>query len=427
MKKLVYGNIDSAEAMRLEAQYGAHNYHPLPVVLAKGEGIYVWDPEGNRYIDFLSAYGAVNQGHCHPKIVQACLDQVRLMTLTSRAFFNNKLGEWEKFITEYFGFEMVLPMNTGAEGVETAVKLARRWGYVRKGIPENQAKIVTCEGNFHGRTITIVSFSTDPDCRKDFGPYTPGFISIPYNDPEALAKLLQAEGKTIAGFLVEPLQGEAGVNVPDDGYMKKVSEICKKHNVLLIADEIQSGLARTGKMLCCDHDGVHPDMLILGKALTGGIIPMAAVLSSRDIMLTIKPGEHGSTYGGNPLACVIAIAALKVLKEEKLSENAEAMGEIFRAGLQEIDSPLIETIRGRGLMNAVVIKPQKNLEAWDVCLALKDNGILAKPTHRHIIRFTPPCIINEQQTRDALAKIAETFAELDAKISNHDSAAVVTH
>ncbi len=424
MTDLTYGNIDSAEAMRLEEQYGAHNYHPLPIVLARGEGIYVWDPEGNRYLDFLSAYGAVNQGHCHPKIVRACLDQVGQLTLTSRAFFNNKLGEWEKYITEYFGYEMVLPMNTGAEGVETAVKLARRWGYVKKNIPANQAKIITCEGNFHGRTITVISFSTDPDCKKDFGPYTPGFVSIPYNDPDALGNLLQAEGDFIAGFLVEPLQGEAGVSVPDDGYMKKVSAICKKHNVLLIADEIQSGLARTGKMLCCDYDDVHPDMLILGKALTGGIMPMAAVLSSKEIMLTIKPGEHGSTYGGNPLACVIAIAALEVLKEEKLAENAEAIGKIFRAGLRGIDSPLIELIRGRGLMNAIVIKPQKDIEAWDVCLALKDKGLLAKPTHRHIIRFTPPCIITEAQIRDSLTKIKETFAELDAKIGTDKAASV---
>ncbi len=420
MKNLVHGNIDSAEAMRLEDQYGAHNYHPLPVVLAKAEGINVWDPEGNRYIDFLSAYGAVNQGHCHPKIVQACLDQVGLLTLTSRAFFNNKLGEWEKYITEYFGFEMVLPMNTGAEGVETAVKLARRWGYVKKNIPEDQAKIVVCNGNFHGRTITIVSFSTDPDCRTNFGPFTPGFVSIPYNDPQALENLLKAEGDTIAGFMVEPLQGEAGVDVPNDGYMKKVSKICKKYKVLLIADEIQSGLARTGKMLCCDHDGVHPDMLILGKALTGGILPMSAVLSSKEVMLTIKPGEHGSTYGGNPLACVVAIAALEVLKEEKLSENAEAMGKIFRAGLREIDSPLVELIRGRGLMNAVVIKPQKGIEAWDVCLVLKDHGILAKPTHRHIIRFTPPCVITEAQVRDSLVGIKEAFAILDKKIEADD-------
>lgn len=422
MKKLVYGNIDSTDAMRLEEEYGAHNYHPLPVVLARGEGIYVWDPEGNRYIDFLSAYGAVNQGHCHPRIVQACIEQAGQLTLTSRAFYSNKLGEWEKYITDYFGFEMVLPMNTGAEGVETAVKLARRWGYVKKNIPENQAKIITCEGNFHGRTITIISFSTDPDCKRDFGPYTPGFVSIPYNDPQALENLLKAEGETIAGFLVEPLQGEAGVNVPDDGYMKKVSDICKKYNVLLIADEIQSGLARTGKMLCCDHDGVHPDILILGKALTGGIIPMAAVLSSKEIMLTIKPGEHGSTYGGNPLACVIAIAALDVLKDEKLSENAAAMGKIFRAGLREIDSPLIELIRGRGLMNAIVIKPQKGVEAWDVCLALKDKGILAKPTHRHIIRFTPPCVITEDQIRDSLLRIKKTFAEVDAKIASGEIA-----
>ncbi len=416
MSKLTYGTTDSAEAMRLEHEYGAHNYHPLPVVLAKGRGIYLWDPEGNRYLDFLSAYGAVNQGHCHPKIVQACLDQAKILTLTSRAFFANNLGVWEKFITEFFGFEMVLPMNTGAEAVETAIKLARRWGYVKKNIPDNQAQIVTCAGNFHGRTTTIIGFSTDPDCKAGFGPFTPGFLSIPYNDPAALETLLKEKGKTIAGFLVEPLQGEAGVAVPDDGYMKKVSEICEKYNVLLIADEIQSGLARTGRMLCCEWDDVQPDVLILGKALTGGIIPMSAVLASKDIMLTIKPGEHGSTYGGNPLACEIAIAALRVLRDEKLAENADKMGEIFRTGLGKIESPLIELIRGRGLMNAMIIKPQGGIEAWDVCLALKDQGLLAKPTHRHIIRFTPPCIINEKQINESLGMIKAAFATLNEKI-----------
>jgi len=416
MKNLVYGTIDSTEAMRLEDEYGAHNYHPLPVVLAKGEGVYMWDPEGNKYLDFLSAYGAINQGHCHPKIVKAFQEQVGLLTLTSRAFFNNKLGEWEKFITEYFDFEMVLPMNTGAEAVETAIKVARRWGYVKKNIPDNQAHIVVCEGNFHGRTVTIVSFSTDPDCKKGFGPYTPGFISIPYNDTDALEALFKEKGDTIAGFLVEPIQGEAGVDIPDDGYMIKVSELCKKYNVLLIADEIQSGLARTGKMLCCDHDGVKPDMLILGKAMTGGILPASAVLSSKDVMLTIKPGEHGSTYGGNPLACVVSIAALEVLRDEKMSENAEEMGKIFREGLRKIESPLIELVRGRGLMNAVVIKPQNGIEAWDVCVMLKDRGLLAKPTHRHIIRFTPPCVITEQQINDSLEIINATFVELNEKI-----------
>jgi len=424
MKKLVLGNIDSAEAMRLEEEYGAHNYHPLPVVIAKGEGVYVWDPEGRRYIDFLAAYGAVNQGHCHPEIVAAFLEQAKTLTLTSRAFYNNRLGEWEKYITDYFGYEMVLPMNTGAEGVETAIKLARRWGYVKKGIPANQAQVVTCAGNFHGRTITVISFSTDPDCRNDFGPFTPGFTQIPYNNLEALELALKRDAKNIAAFLVEPIQGEAGVNVPADGYLKKASELCKKYNVLLIADEIQSGLARTGKMLCCEHDGVRPDMIILGKALSGGILPMAAVLASREIMLTIKPGEHGSTYGGNPLACVVSIASLEVLKNEKLAENAERMGKIFRDGLSEIDSPLIEQVRGKGLMNAVVIKPQKNLEGWDVCLKLKDKGLLAKPTHRHIIRFTPPCIITEAQIHESVALIKQTFAELGAKINTGSAASI---
>ena len=417
MNKLVYGTIDSATAMRLEDEYGAHNYHPLPVVLAKGEGVYLWDPEGNRYLDFLSAYGAVNQGHCHPKIVAAFIEQARLLTLTSRAFYSNRLGEWEKFITEYFGYEMVLPMNTGAEGVETAVKLARRWGYVKKGIPDQQAQIITCEGNFHGRTVTIVSFSTDPDCRSGFGPYTPGFLTIPYNDPAGLERVLKDKADTICAFLVEPIQGEAGVYVPNDGYLKQAHDLCRKYNVLLIADEIQSGLGRSGKMLCCEHDGVKPDMLILGKALSGGMLPIAAVLSSTEVMLTIKPGEHGSTYGGNPLACAVSIAALQVLKEEKLAENAERMGRIFRDELKRIPSPLIESVRGRGLMNAVVIKPQQGLEAWEVCVRLKENGLLAKPTHRHIIRFTPPLVITEVQLRESLDMIRKTFAELDAKIA----------
>ncbi len=416
MSRLTYGTIDSASAMRLEENYGAHNYHPLPVVLAKGEGIYLWDPEGNRYMDFLAAYGAANQGHCHPKLVEVCKDQVEMLTLTSRAFFNNRLGEWEKFITEFFGYEMVLPMNTGAEGVETAIKLARRWGYAVKGIPDNEAQIVTCENNFHGRTTTIISCSTDPDCKRGFGPYTPGFPSIPYNDPDALERILSEQGKTVAGFLVEPIQGEAGVIVPDDGYMKKAQEICRKHNVLLLADEIQSGLARSGKMLACDYDRVHPDVLILGKALSGGIVPMAAVLSAKDVMLTIKPGEHGSTYGGNPLACAVSIAAMEVLRDERLPENAEAGGEVFRAGLHEIESPLIETIRGRGLMNAVVIKPTNNLEAWDICVMLKERGLLAKPTHRHIIRFTPPCTIDEKQINESLEIIRDTFAAANAKL-----------
>jgi len=412
MTKLVYGTINSIEAMRLENEYGAHNYHPLPVVLARGEGIYLWDPEGNRYMDFLSAYGAVNQGHCHPRIVAPFVEQAKLLTLTSRAFYSNRLGEWEKFVTEYFGYEMVLPMNTGAEGVETAVKLARRWGYIKKGIPDQQAQIIVCAGNFHGRTVTIVSFSTDPDCKGGFGPYTPGFITIPYDDPAALEQVLKEKGETICAFLVEPIQGEAGVHVPSDGYLKRVRELCQQHNVLLVADEIQSGLGRSGKMLCCDHEGVKPDMLVLGKALSGGMVPMAAVLASKEVMLTIKPGEHGSTYGGNPLACVVSIAALQVLRDERLAENADRLGRMFRDELKKIPSPLIELVRGRGLMNAVVIKPREGIEGWDVCVKLKDNGLLAKPTHRHIIRFTPPLVITESQLGESLDIIRKTFGEL---------------
>ncbi len=410
---LKYGNISSEEAMRLENEYGAHNYHPLPIVIAKGEGIHVWDPEGKQYMDFLSAYSAVNQGHCHPKIIGALKDQAETLTLTSRAFFNNKLGEAEKFITEFFGYEMMLPMNTGAEGVETALKIARRWGYVKKGIPDGEALIVTAEGNFHGRTITIISFSTDPDCRQAFGPYTPGFEQVPYNDTEALSKLFEEKGDKIAAFLVEPIQGEAGVNVPDDGYLKKAHELCKKHNILLIADEIQTGIARTGKLLCQEHDGVKADMVILGKALSGGVLPVSAVLSSKEIMLTIKPGEHGSTYGGNPLACEVAVAALKVIEDEKMTERAEELGKRFREGLKNISSPFIKLVRGRGLLNAVIIEPQGDKEAWDVCVQLKENGILAKPTHRHIIRFAPPLVITEEEIDKALSIIELTFREME--------------
>ncbi|HDJ33822.1 MAG TPA: ornithine--oxo-acid transaminase [Bacteroidetes bacterium] len=395
-----------------EERYGAHNYHPLPVVLDKGKGPYVWDVEGKRYYDFLSAYSAVNQGHCHPKIVKAMTKQAKKLTLTSRAFYNSVLGEFEEYVTGYFGYDKVLPMNTGAEGVETALKLARKWAYNVKGIAENEAVIVTCEGNFHGRTITVVSFSTDPDARKGYGPYTPGFVTIPYNDPDALEKTLEGN-KNIAAFLVEPIQGEAGVNVPDDGYLKKARDLCTKHNVLFIADEVQTGIARTGKLLACHHEEVRPDILILGKALSGGVYPVSAVLADNEIMLTIKPGEHGSTFGGNPIAARVSIAALEVVKEEKLAERAEKLGEIFRKEFNSIQSEMIEKVRGKGLLNAVVIKPKGEKTAWDVCVAMKENGVLAKPTHGHIIRFAPPLVIKEKELRDAMERIKETFKQFE--------------
>ena len=409
---LEFGNISSKKAMEIEKTYGAHNYHPLPVVIAKGDGPFVWDPEGNKYYDFLSAYSAVNQGHCHPKIINALVDQAKVLTLTSRAFFNNKLGEYEKFVTEYFGYEMVLPMNTGVEGVETAMKLSRRWGYVKKGIEDNKAKIIFCENNFHGRTIGVISASTDPDCRTHFGPFLPGIIKIPYNDHKALEEVLKEQGEEVCAFIVEPIQGEAGVYVPDEGYIKKCYDICKQYNVLFVDDEVQSGIGRTGRLLACDYEGVKPDVLILGKAISGGVLPISAVLSSREIMLTIKPGEHGSTFGGFPLACAVATAALKVIKEEHLTENAERLGKIFRAELKAIDSPLIEIVRGKGLLNAVVIKPKDGIDAWKVCLKLKDKGVLAKPTHEHIIRFAPPLVITEDQLRDALKRIKQVFDEI---------------
>lgn len=395
--------------MEKEEHYGAHNYHPLPVVLERGEGVFMWDVEGKRYYDFLSAYSAVNQGHCHPKIVNALTEQAKTLTLTSRAFFNNVLGEYEEYVTRYFGYDKVLPMNTGAEGDETALKLCRKWAYVKKGIPENQAQIIVCEGNFHGRTITVISMSTDPDSYGGFGPFTPGFIKIPYNDINALAKAL--ESPNVAGFLVEPIQGEAGVYVPEDGYLKKAYELCKAKNVLFIADEVQTGIARTGKMLACDHEGVRPDILILGKALSGGVYPVSAVLADDDIMLCIKPGEHGSTFGGNPIAAKVGIAALQVIKEEKLAENAARLGELFRSELRKIKSEMIELVRGKGLLNAVVIRPKNGKTAWDVCLALRDNGLLAKPTHEHIIRFAPPLVINEEQIREAVSIIAKTMQQ----------------
>ncbi|MFP3859549.1 MAG: ornithine--oxo-acid transaminase [Bacteroidales bacterium] len=397
--------------IKREEQFGAHNYHPLPVVLDKGEGVFVWDVEGKKYYDFLAAYSAVNQGHSHPRIVNALSEQAQKLALTSRAFHNSVLGEYEEYVTKYFGYDKVLPMNTGAEADETAIKLCRKWAYKKKGIPENEAKIIVCENNFHGRTITIVSMSTDPDARKDYGPYTPGFITIPFNDTQALEKELQ--DPNVAGFLVEPIQGEAGVNVPDEGYLKKAYELCKKHNVLLMADEVQTGIARTGKILACDHEGVKPDVLILGKAISGGLYPVSAVLADDEIMLTIQPGEHGSTYGGNPIAAKVAIEALEVVKEENLAENAEKLGKIFREEFRSIKSEMIQEVRGKGLLNAVVIKNKEGKTAWDVCVSMKENGVLAKPTHGNIIRFAPPLVITEEQLRDAMDKIKETFKQYE--------------
>lgn len=408
-------NHSSAELMQLEDKYGAHNYHPLPIVLDRGEGVYVWDVEGNRYYDFLSAYSAVNQGHCHPKIINTLSAQAAKLTLTSRAFYNSRLGEYEEFITRYFGYEKVLPMNTGAEAVETALKLCRKWAYEKKKLPENQAKIVVCEGNFHGRTTTIVSFSVDPDAYSNYGPYTPGFVVIPYNDAAALEQVL-ASDPNIAGFLVEPIQGEAGAYVPDNNYLKSCFEICRKHNVLFIADEVQTGIARTGKLLACDHEGVHPDILILGKALSGGVYPVSAVLSSNDIMSVIKPGQHGSTFGGNPIAAAVAIAALQVVRDENLAENAEKLGNLFRSEMTALcsKSKIASFVRGKGLLNALVINnsSEKNL-AWDICIRLKENGLLAKPTHTNIIRFAPPLVITEEQLNECIAIIAKTIEEFE--------------
>lgn len=396
--------------MDREDEFGAHNYHPLPVVLERGEGIYVWDVEGKKYFDFLSAYSAVNQGHCHPKIVNALIDQSQKLCLTSRAFYNNVLGEFEEYITKLFKYDKVLPMNSGAEADETALKLCRKWAYDVKGIPENEAVIIVCEGNFHGRTITIISMSTDPDSYKGYGPYTPGFKVVKYNDLKALEAALQ--DKNVAGFLVEPIQGEAGVYVPNDGYLKAAYNLCKVNNVLFIADEVQTGLARTGKMLACDHENVKPDILILGKALSGGMYPVSCVLANNDIMLTIKPGEHGSTYGGNPVAAKVAIAALEVIMEENLADNAKHLGKYFRNELKKIDSPFIELVRGKGLLNAIVIKPTNGKTAWDVCLKLRDNGLLAKPTHEHIIRFAPPLIITKPQIDEAISIIKKSLVEM---------------
>lgn len=399
--------LSSEKLMQLEDKYGAHNYHPLPVVLAKGQGARVWDVEGNEYYDFLSAYSAVNQGHCHPRIIKALTDQASKMTLTSRAFFNDSLGVYEKFVTEYFGYDKVLPMNTGAEADETALKLCRKWAYKKKGIAENQAKIVVCDGNFHGRTITIISMSTDPDSYGGFGPFTPGFIKIPYNDLNALAEALKDEN--VAGFLVEPIQGEAGVFVPDEGYLAKAAAMCKEKNVLFIADEVQTGIARTGKLLACDHENVRPDILILGKALSGGVYPVSAVLADDDIMLCIKPGEHGSTFGGNPVAAQVAMEALKVVTDEKLADRAEYLGNIFREELKAVNSEMIALVRGKGLLNAVVIRPKNGKEAWDVCVKMKENGVLAKPTHGDIIRFAPPLVITEEELREAIERIKKSI------------------
>ncbi len=401
----------SKDFMAKEEQFGAHNYHPLPVVLAKGKGVYVWDVEGKKYFDFLAAYSAVNQGHCHPEIVEALTGQASVLALTSRAYYNNVLGEWEEYMSQLFGYDKMLPMNSGAEADETALKLIRKWAYKVKGIPVNEAKIVVCDGNFHGRTITIISMSSDPDAYNDYGPYTPGFVNIPYNDLERLEQELQ--DPNVAGFLVEPIQAEAGVYVPEDGYLKKAAALCKKHHVLFVADEVQTGLARTGKMLACDHEGVRPDILVLGKAISGGMYPVSCVLANDEIMLTIKPGEHGSTYGGNPLAAKVAMAALNVLQKEKLAENAERLGEIFRTEMKAIQSPMIEMVRGKGLLNAVAIKRTNGKSAWDVCLALKENGLLAKPTHEHIIRFTPPLVITEEELKEAIGIIKKTFKELE--------------
>jgi ornithine--oxo-acid transaminase len=402
--------LSSAGYIEKEDKFGAHNYHPLPVVLERGKGVFVWDVEGKRYYDFLAAYSAVNQGHCHPRIISALMEQASRIALTSRAFYNNKLGEWEEYMHELFGYDKMLSMNSGAEGVETAVKLCRKWAYKVKGIQENQAEIVVCNENFHGRTITIISMSSDPDSYGDYGPFTPGFIKIPYNDAEALEKALR--GRNVAGFLVEPIQAEAGVKVPDDGYLSAVARLCKQHNVLFIADEIQTGLARTGKMLACDYEKVRPDILILGKALSGGTYPVSCVLADDEIMLTIKPGEHGSTYGGNPLASAVAITSLDVIREENLAENAMKMGDIFRSEMKSIRSEVIDTVRGKGLLNAVAIKPGYPKSAWEICLKMKENGIIAKPTHDHIIRFTPPLVITEDQLHDAIGRIRKSFREM---------------
>lgn len=407
-------NKNSQYYIELENQHGAHNYHPLPVVIDRGEGVYVWDVEGKQYFDFLSAYSAVNQGHSHPKIVQALVEQAQKLSLTSRAFYNSKLGEYEKKVTSLFGFDKVLPMNSGAEAVETALKVARKWAYEVKGIHGNDAKIIVCENNFHGRTTTIISFSNDPDAHNNYGPFTPGFIKIPYNDLKSLETVLEMDSENIAAFLVEPIQGEAGVYVPDEGFLKGASELCKKHNVLFIADEVQTGIARTGKLLACHHENVHPDILILGKALSGGMYPVSAVLANNEIMNVIHPGQHGSTFGGNPLACAVAMAALDVVEEEKLAEKAAKLGEIFRNEIKKIiaKTDLIANVRGKGLLNAIIINDsQHSPTAWNLCLDLAKNGLLAKPTHGNIIRLAPPLVITEEQLMECVAILEKSVLE----------------
>lgn len=403
--------ITTEQAISLEDEYGAHNYHPLPVVLSKGEGVFVWDPEGNRYYDFLSAYSAVNQGHCHPRIIKKLKEQAEKLTLVSRAFYSDQLGTYEEYMSDLFGYDKLLPMNTGAEGVETAIKLCRKWSYEKKNLTPEKATIIVAKGNFHGRTTSIISFSNDPVARKNFGPYTPGFVSIPYNDLNALEQALQE--KDVAGFLVEPIQGEAGVKVPDEGYLTKASELCQKYDTLLIADEIQTGIARTGKMLCVDHESVRPDIVILGKALSGGAYPVSAVLANNNIMECLRPGEHGSTYGGNPLACAVTMEALDVIREENLAENARKLGTIFRKAMADFieESSLVSLVRGKGLLNAIVIddSPESNT-AWNICLQLKENGLLAKPTHGNIIRFAPPLVMTEKQLQDCISIITDTIS-----------------
>jgi len=410
MQAIIALSANTQQYIDLEEKYGAHNYHPLPVVLDRGEGVFLWDVDGKRYYDFLSGYSAVNQGHCHPKIIAAITEQAHKLTLTSRAFHSNLLGAYEKYITDYFGYDKVLPMNTGVEGGETAIKLARRWGYQVKGIADNQAKIIFAAGNFWGRTLAAISSSTDSSSYEKFGPFMPGFEIVPYNDLAALEKALQ--DKNVAGFMFEPIQGEAGVVVPDEGYLTGIRNLCNEYNVLMIADEIQTGLARTGKMLACDHENVRPDILILGKALSGGVLPVSAVLADDEIMLTIKPGEHGSTYGGNPLACAVAMAALQVLKDDRMVENAEAMGELLRTEIRKLNSPFIELVRGKGLLNAIVIKHANPEAAWDLCLVLKENGLLAKPTHGDKIRFAPPLLITKEQVMECVEIISKSLATL---------------
>lgn len=410
MQPVIQASANTQYYLNLEEKFGAHNYHPLPVVLSKGKGVFVWDVDNKRYYDFLSGYSAVNQGHCHPKIINALIEQAQKLTLTSRAYYNNLLGEYEEFITGYFGYQKVLPMNTGVEAVETALKLCRKWAYQVKGITENKAKIIVCHNNFHGRTLGVISFSSDPTATNNYGPFLPGYEPIPYNDLAALEKALQ--DKNVCAFLFEPIQGEAGVIIPDDGYYKGIRQLCDQYNILMVADEIQTGLSRTGRLLACDHEKVRPDILILGKALSGGTLPVSAVLADDEIMLTIKPGEHGSTYGGNPLACAVAMTALTVLKEEKMAANAEAMGEIFRNEMQKIKSPFLRTVRGRGLMNAIEIEHSNSEAAWELCLILKENGLLAKPTHGDKIRFTPPLVITEEQVKDCVKIIEKSLQGL---------------